>query len=69
MLNFISEQNNDAMMLSLKKQNMNFIIFSVSANLNSISELKRLIKVMDVLGREVKEIKNIPLFLFMMMVV
>ena len=61
---YIRAQNNDAMMFSPEKAEYEFYEYSsVSANLNSpVSELKKLIKVVDVLGREVKEIKNIPLF-------
>ena len=52
------------MMLYPEKLNMSFLnILQYQKNLNSpVSESKRLIKVVDVLGREVKEIKNIPLF-------
>ena len=61
---YIRAQNNDAMMLSPEKAEYEFYEYSsILANLNSpVSELKRLIKVVDALGREVYEIKNIPLF-------
>lgn len=61
---YIRAQNNDAMMLSPEKAEYEFYEYSsILANLNSpVSELKKLIKVVDVLGREVKKIKNIPLF-------
>ena len=61
---YIRAQNNDAMMFSPEKAEYEFYKYSsVSSTFNSpVSEIKRLIKIVDVLGREVKEIKNIPLF-------
>ena len=61
---YIRAENNDAVKLNPRRAEYEFYFYSpISTTINTSQNTKRtIVKITDALGREVEEIKNIPLF-------